>query len=365
MAAEVPVGRRPFSLAWKGSTAVVSNLLDDSITLLDVAPPRLAVRAALSVGDEPRGIVLSPEGRRAFVALGGEDAVAVVDLAARRPVSHIPAGDEPWHLALTPDGTRLIVGENLSRSVRIVEAPSGRTLYTVDLRGPNVRHIAVSPDGAWAYVPNLAERGSPVTRENIDRGWVIGARLSRVPLREEGPRAAIALDPRGQAVGDVEGVALRPDGQALALAAGGTHEILLLRLPLPFVAFGGPGDHIEPDLLKDARRFRRVTVGGRPVACGFTPDGASVVVANFLDDAIHVIDFDAGRVVRTILLGDPPAPSPSRRGEAIFYDARRSFHQWFSCHTCHTDGHTNGSSYDTLNDGTYGRAKKTLSLRGA
>jgi YVTN family beta-propeller protein len=365
VAAEVPVGRRPFALAWRGSVAAVSNLLDDSITILEAAPPRLTVRAAIPVGDEPRGVALSPDGRRAFVALAGEDAVATVDLSTRQVTARIPVGDEPWHLALTPDGARLAVGENLSRSVRVLDAADGRTLYAVDLRGPNVRQLAVSPDGAWAYVPNLAERGSPVTRQNIDRGWVIAARLSRVPLRQEGPRAAIALDPRGQAVGDVEGVALRPDGQALALAAGGTHEILLLRLPLPFVAFGGPGDHIEPDLLKDARRFRRVPVGGRPVACAFTPDGASVVVADFLADALHLLDFEAGRVARTIRLGGRAEPSPTRRGEAIFYDAGRSFHQWFSCHTCHTDGHTNGSSYDTLNDGNYGRAKKTLSLRGA
>lgn len=365
VAAEVSVGRRPFALAWRGSTAVVSNLLDDSITILEADPPRLAVRTAIRVGDEPRGVALSADGRRAFVALAGEDAVAVVDPATGRVTARLPVGDEPWHLALTPDGSRLVVGETLSRSVRVLEVSEGRTLYTVDLRGPNVRQIAVSPDGAWAYVPNVAERGSPVTRQNIDRGWVIAARLSRVPLRSEGPRAAIALDPRGQAVGDVEGLAVGPDGESLALAAGGTHEVLLLRLPLPFVSFGGPGDHIEPELLRDSRRFRRVAVGGRPVACAFTPDGASVIVADFLADALHVLDFEAGKVRRTIRLGGPAEPSLARRGEAVFYDAGRSFHQWFSCHTCHTDGHTNGSSYDTLNDGNYGRAKKTLSLRGA
>jgi cytochrome c peroxidase len=67
---------------------------------------------------------------------------------------------------------------------------------------------------------------------------------------------------------------------------------------------------------------------------------------------------------RIIDLGGPPQPSLARRGEAIFYDAQRSFHQWFSCHTCHADGHTNHANFDTLNDGRYGNVKKTLSLRG-
>jgi cytochrome c peroxidase len=44
-------------------------------------------------------------------------------------------------------------------------------------------------------------------------------------------------------------------------------------------------------------------------------------------------------------------PSLARRGEALFHDAKRSFNQWYSCNTCHSDGHTNGLDFDTLNDG--------------
>ena len=35
----------------------------------------------------------------------------------------------------------------------------------------------------------------------------------------------------------------------------------------------------------------------------------------------------------------------------LFHDATRSFNQWYSCNTCHSDGHTNGLDFDTLNDG--------------
>ena len=35
---------------------------------------------------------------------------------------------------------------------------------------------------------------------------------------------------------------------------------------LPFVAFGGPGDFIEPELLRDPSKFRRIPLGGRPLA---------------------------------------------------------------------------------------------------
>jgi cytochrome c peroxidase len=48
----------------------------------------------------------------------------------------------------------------------------------------------------------------------------------------------------------------------------------------------------------------------------------------------------------------------------VFYDADRSLHSWFSCHTCHTDGHTSGQVFDTRNDQSYGTPKLIPTLRG-
>lgn len=366
VAAEVPVGRRPFAVALSrdGKRAVVTNWLSNTATLLEVAPPAMRVSATIPVGEEPRGVALTPEGTRAFVALAGEDRLAVIDLNARRVLRQVEVGSEPWHVALSPDGQRLAVGNVRSQDITVLDAASLEVSHVVRLRGRNVRHLAFSPDGAWAYAPHISERGRPVTKENIDNGWITASRLSRAPMKKAGPREAIALDPRGRAVGDADGVAVSPDGNLIAVTAGGTHELLLLRLPLPFVAYGGPADHIEPSLLNDPTRFRRVPLGGRPLGVSFTPDGGRVVVANYLLNAVQIVEVRAAQIVQTIPLGGPTAPSLARRGEVIFYDAQRSFNQWYSCNTCHVEGHTNGGSFDTLNDGSYNTPKKTLSLRG-
>jgi len=364
--AEAPVGQHPFAVALSrdGKRAVVTNWLSNTITVIDVAPPRMRVAATLPVGEEPRGVALTAEGTRAFVALAGEDSVAVIDIGGRKIVQQVEVGSEPWYLALSRDGKRLAVGCARAQEIAVLNAATLEVSHVVRLRGRNVRHIALSPDGAWAYAPHIAERGRPVTRENIDNGWITASRLSRAPMEGAGPREAIALDPRGKAVGDVDGAAISPDGNRIALTAGGTHELILLRLPLPFVAYGGPGDHIEPELRNDPQRFRRVPLGGRPLGVVFTPDGRRVIVANYLLNALQVVDVETAQVVQTLALGGPAAPSLARRGEAIFYDAQRSFNQWYSCHTCHVEGHTNGSNFDTFNDGSYNTPKKTLSLRG-
>lgn len=348
---DTPVGRRPFAVAIDGPRAVVSNQLDGTINVIELGI--FHASATIAVGAEPRGVALS--GNRAYVALAGEDAVAAVDLDTKT-VTRAPAGVEPWDVALTPDG--LAVSNARSMTVTVHDPATLAIRHTVMMRGHNLRRMA--PAGEWVYVPNIAERGLSTTKANIDRGWVIANRLSRVPMKVDAPREAISLDPRGMAVGDVEDVALH--GERLALAAGGTRELILLTLPLPFVAYGGPGDHIDPAVLKE--RFKRVPLGGRPTACVFTADGKKVVVSNYLLNALQVVDVEKAALSATIPLGGPAEPSLARKGEAIFYDAKRSFNQWYSCHSCHTDGHTNGSTFDTQNDGRYGNPKKTLSLRG-
>src|SRR5262249_42854622 len=153
-------------------------------------------------------------------------------------------------------------------------------------------------------------------------------------------------------VGDPHGLALSPDERTLVVTASGTHELLVYRLPgLPFQDFGGPGDHIDPKLLRDAERFRRVPLGGRPMGVVYAPDGKRVYVANYLLNAVQVVDPQASKVEKSINLGGPAEPSLERRGAAIFFDAKRSLDQWYSCHSCHYEGHVNAVAMDTKNDG--------------
>lgn len=103
---------------------------------------------------DPGGLVVSPDGRLAYIASGGGDAVSVVDLdrlarwleqaddASRRMAIHdlelsgdyvvgrIPTGRNPQSLALSPDGARLFVAERLDDAILVVDTgtrePVGR-----------------------------------------------------------------------------------------------------------------------------------------------------------------------------------------------------------------------------------------------
>ena len=198
----------------------------------------------------------------------------------------------------------------------------------------------------------MKNRGFATTKGNIDIGWVLGQRVVRLSLDgSEDDYDSLTLDPQGEAVGDAHGTAISGDGKHLAIACGGSHEVVLFRNdgPLPWRA-GGSRDLLPVELIRDGR-FRRVPLGGRPTEIVFGPDAKTLYVANYLGDSVQVVDTDSAKLVATVRLGSPKEVSIVRRGEAIFHDAQRSFNQWYSCNTCHSDGHTNGLDYDTLNDG--------------
>jgi DNA-binding beta-propeller fold protein YncE len=367
--AEQPCGHRPAAVASSpdGRRAAVSNFWDGTLSLLEVRGPVLVPAGTVSVGSQPRGLAFAPDGGSLYAALAGTHEVVHIDWRTHNVLRRWPAPAEPRHLALTRDGRFLAAVSSRSAQVRCWDTQTGKQLWertVVDAF--NLHGLVFSPDDKELVTAHVHDRRRPIAVHNIEQGWALDSRLSRLTLEPErhAEYRQIALDTRGQAVGDPCAVAFSARGDQLAVAAAGTHELLLFQAAaLPWTG-GDPGDFIDSGLEIDEGKYRRVPLGGRPLAVQFVEASDQAVVANYLLDAVQIVDTQTGKLVRQIPLGGPSLPSLTRRGEAIFYDARRSHHQWFSCHTCHPDGHTNGRSFDTLNDESYGNPKLTPTLRG-
>ncbi|HEV3022885.1 MAG TPA: cytochrome c peroxidase [Pirellulales bacterium] len=363
---EAPCGHRPAGLALTpdGSRVLVTASYSGTLSVFEVAQGKLHTAGSIRLGFEPVGVAVSPDGKLAYVALEAAAAVAVVELDSLREAARIEVGRWPRYLALTPDGSRLAVGASGDQNISIVDTAARTVLYVESIQGINVGHLHASADGRYVYFPWMVYRQNPIDSGNIRAGWVLGSRIARV--RTDGParREAMTLDPQGKAVSDPFGLALTGDEAWLVSSAPGTHELLVYRTQgLVFQDYGGPGDHIDPFLLYDRNRFFRVPLGGRPMGLRIARDDRRVFVANYLDNSVQVVDLEERRVTQTIALGGPDEPSPARRGEAIFYDGRRSLDQWYSCHSCHYEGGTNAVPMDTLNDGTVRTFKTVLSLK--
>lgn len=353
---EIKTGEKPagVAIARDGRRGVVTHWYGYDLAVLEIKDDRISVAGRVEVGPEPRGVAISPDGSTAYVAVGVANEVVRVDLGGRKVTGRLAVGREPWGLALSPDGARLVVGNARSGDVSIIDAKKWAVERTVPIDGNILRQVVVSADGKLAYVANMKNRRFATTRNNIDLGWVLGQRLTRVPLDAASPAfSTLSLDPQGKAAADAHGLAVNKDGRLIAVSLGGTHEVMIFRTDRKRLPWRDENsrDLMTKELLGGDGRFRRVDLGGRPTELAFAPDGKTLYVANYLADAIQVVDADAAKLVRTIPLGGPRTVSLARRGEILFHDARRSFNQWYSCNTCHSDGHTNGLDFDTLNDG--------------
>ena len=93
-------------MAHKGSDTVgwlnkTSNILEDSIW----------------VGDEPSNLVISEDSKYAYVSLGTEASVSVIDIEARRVINTLDALKDPMGMALSSDGQTLYVAKQRSGMV--------------------------------------------------------------------------------------------------------------------------------------------------------------------------------------------------------------------------------------------------------
>jgi YVTN family beta-propeller protein len=87
-------------------------------------------------------------------------------------------------------------------------------------------------------------------------------------------------------------------------------------------------------------------------------------VANTFSDSISIVDVVNAKQIDQVSLGPQPKLSLAERGEMLFFDSRLSHDGWMSCHSCHTDGHSNGQLNDNLSDGSFDAPKRVLSLLG-
>lgn len=379
--AEHHIGGGPADVVWVDRKSILVSLLhDDAVAVVKFVEKdgqrQLTTDAVIPVGDEPRGIALgwsSPEKAsdekpdRAFVAVSGADQVVVLDLKLRQVVRRIPVGGLPRTLAVSPNGRWLVTccnipGELLVHDTSTYKLLSRRRIFDDAF---NLGVPVILPDSSTCILPSAINRTFPVSLDNVEKGWVIDNRLSKLPLPsgKYWEQKQMGLDVRGSAAGDAHAVAISPDSKWLVVTCGGSHELLILnRNGIPWPP-ADPGDFIPVELRDKAGLLRRVELGGRPLGAKFI-DNRTLVVANYLLNSLQVVDVVDAKLITTISLGGPDKPSLARRGEMIFYDADRSFDSWFSCQTCHTDGHTSGQTFDTLNDGNYDTYKLTPSLRG-
>src|SRR5687767_3689425 len=92
--------------AW-ANLVYVSNEKDNTVTVVD--SKTMEVVKTINVGQRPRGITISPDGKIIYVCASDDDTVEMIDTATNEVVGSLPSGPDPELFVLSPDGQTLYV----------------------------------------------------------------------------------------------------------------------------------------------------------------------------------------------------------------------------------------------------------------
>jgi PQQ-dependent catabolism-associated beta-propeller protein len=294
----------------------VTNERDGTIQIIDTATDRITATA--KIGNRPRGMAVSPDGKRLYVAVSwwrdgnrprtaDRERIAAIDAKTLKPIRDYTAGSDPECVAVSPDGQRLYLSNEDAGTAAIVDVASGKQRATLVV-GTEPEGVTASPDGKWVYI--TAETSNVITvidakQEKVAANIMVDPRPRVSIFTRDGARAWVSAEIGGSvSLIDVKrtrvlkrvrlaasekpvGLVLAPDEKRLYVATGRGNGVAVV----------------------DTAAMRvtgHVPTGVRVWGIALTPDGRKLYAANSLSNTISVIDTRTLRVVQTIKTGDGP-----------------------------------------------------------
>ena len=360
---EITIGRRLSDLATLSDDRhlLAFDEAEHQLLLLERRDSGWKVIARQRVGRFPVSVQVTGDGTRCFVASLWSRQLSIVDITANSRgdgqskltlSKSIRLPFAPRKQLLVDGDSKLIVADSFGGRIAVIDSRSGEIESVRSLPAHNIRGLATSSDGERVLLTHqILNPLAHTTKSDIHWGVLMTNNVRSLSLDTIlDSKADLLKGSQLYQLGDVGNGA----GDPADLAVGGQDDVV--------VAFSGV-DEIG-FVTSRFRDLKRVSVGRRPTAMLMSPDRKRLYVVNTFADSVSVVDTAAYETKVEISLGPQPKMSLAKRGELLFYDARLSHEGWLSCHSCHTDGHTNELLNDNLSDGSFDSPKRVLSLLG-
>jgi YVTN family beta-propeller protein len=386
---EIAVGAAPRSIARAPNGMIwVAAKQADSLSVIDPATRTVTRTITLPRGSQPFGIVMSPVGNLAYIALEAGGQVLKFDTTTYAQTGSGAVGPNVRQLSISGDGARLyasrfvtpaLPGEStatvsptagtggevlqldtttLGLTRKIVLQHSDKPDTEIQGRGiPNYLGAAViSPDGSQAYVPSKQDnlkRGTLRDGTGLNFQNTVRAISSRIDLAANGEDLAGRIDHDNASVASA--AVYEPRGVYLFVALETSREVAVVN------AFS----HAQ---------LLRFDVGRAPQGLAISADGLTLYVNNFMDRTVGVYDLTPllqGGQYSVPLLATLGAVATEKlasnvlTGKQFFYDARDprlARDSYMSCASCHNDGGHDGRVWDLTGQGE--GLRNTIALRG-
>lgn len=261
--------------------------------------------SAITVGTNPQGLAITPDGQYLYVANVGSNTVSVINTATDLVIKTITGFDKPSSVTINPAGTKAYVTNSRfggANTVSVIDINLAHTstynTIVATIVGFNAPYaMTITADGLFGYVTNY---GNPA---NVLQA---GTTINRVDLTTQvivGSAITVGLYPR-----------------ALAITPNGLY-LYVVNYSIPLL--GGRGSVSVIDLNSSHATYLTVikTITGffGPVGIAITPNGSLAYVINYgnnpsvaLGNTVSVVDLNSSNttfntIIRTITVGTQPA----------------------------------------------------------
>jgi YVTN family beta-propeller protein len=179
---------------------------------------KLSVVSSVSVGDGPRYIAVTPDGKKAYVSNQWSNNTTVISLETAKVITTLDVGADRSAIAITPNGKKAYItlpgsyiGFQFNNRVAVIDVEKDVKLGEIEVHIEPLT-IAIDPDGTRAYVPDGNANGSDPSEVHII-DTINDIYLRPIILRQAAHFMPTAID-------------ITPDGKTLLVVSEGVENFV-------------------------------------------------------------------------------------------------------------------------------------------
>jgi YVTN family beta-propeller protein len=324
-AAETPAAA-PSTPSLQGSYGVyVTNERSGDLTVID--PATTTAIATIPLGKRPRGIRVSPDRQRLYIALSGSpisppgvdestlpppdrsaDGIGVVNVSTLELATVLRGPSDPEQTSLNRDGTHLYIANEDKGTATVLEIASGKTVGEFEVGG-EPEGVTTSPDGRFVYV--TSEEDSQVSvidtaTNTLVKKFDVGPRPRDSAFSPDSSRAYVTSENGGTV--SVVDTSTHTVIETIELTGENVRPMGVVVSPAgdrAYVSTGRGGTVVAIDT-KTNEPVGSVAVGPRPWGIALSPDGSRLYTANGPSNDVSVVDTATFTVLGKVAAGDSP-----------------------------------------------------------
>ncbi len=314
-----------------GPMLYVSDETGGNVVVIDATSGAVVHRIA--VGKRPRGVRLSPDGTRLYVALSGSpiagpgvdesklppadraaDGIGVVNLATHTLERVLQSGQDPETFALSADGTSIFISNEETAEMSRLDVAKGEIVARVTV-GEEPEGVTLRPDGREVYV--TSEGDSAVFVVDVATNKVVAkiptAARPRDTIFTRDGSLAFVTDENAAAVTVIDTAAHKvattiklPKSDKMPTPPRPMSGVLSGDGQQVFISLGRASAIAVIDVASRAFLRAYEEIGARPWGIALSADGATLYTANGPSGDVSIVDAATGAVRQRVNTGGSP-----------------------------------------------------------